>query len=71
MQVLDDVGVGEPVGGTGWQVVLKFLQRLVAKVVPVDKEKDALRAAVADEPVRERAGSELLPENRTVTEATI
>ena len=51
VKVLDDVCVGEPVGGTGGLEVLKFLKRLVAKVIAVDQEQDTLRSGVFDQAI--------------------
>lgn len=58
VQVLDDVGVGEAVGGARRVEVLEFLERLVAEVVAVHQKQDALGARLADQPVGERAGGE-------------
>src|SRR5690606_1041314 len=57
-QVLDNVGVGEAMGGAGRQIVLKLLERLLAEVIAVDQEQNAPGASVFDQPVGERAGGE-------------
>ena len=58
VQVLDDVGVGEAVGGARRVEVLKLLQRLVAEVVAVHQEQNAFGARLANQPPGERAGGE-------------
>jgi hypothetical protein len=61
VQVLDDIGVGESVGGARRVKVLEFLQRLIAQVVAIDQKEDAAGAGLLDEAVGEGAGREGLP----------
>ncbi len=57
-QPLDDELFGELEVVVGRDVLLEFLERLVAEVAAVDEEEDATRAAELDEPVDEVDGGE-------------
>ena len=57
-QALDDVLLGELVVVVGRDVLLEFLQRLLAEVAAVDQEQHAPRAGELDEPVDEVDGGE-------------
>ncbi len=53
VEMLDVIGVGEAMRGPRRLIGLKLAQGLVAEIVAVDEEENALRARLANEAIRE------------------